>query len=121
MLLDCRNCGTRFDTKACLGDGDCCSDRCKGELHRRLLTPYSVPHPAGTEIRRPAPPTRQEQARAALAADRAAPPRRTLSLRDAEAALSRERTPDQTRRLLDREEDEMKMRAKGLNPHHRRR
>jgi hypothetical protein len=67
--------------------------------------------------------TPKERAETALRAGRAAmaitpPASRTLWLREAEAVMSRERTADATRKLLDREEDEMQMRAKGLGSHH---
>jgi hypothetical protein len=141
MLLNCRNCGSGFNTKD--PAFDCCSDDCKRKLHRRLLTPYSVPAPAGTEIRRPSRSTTSSQvparssghfdARAAVLADRAsarrtpfdaraelaadrksAPPARTLSVREADAALSQERTPAATKHLLDAEVDDMLIRSKGL-------
>jgi hypothetical protein len=98
MLLDCRNCGTRFDTTARLADGDCCSDDCTTLLRRRLLatlppTPMSIPH---TQMHaRPAAPTRRAQqipGRDLLEADRrkAAPPGPTPKER-AHAALLADR------------------------------
>jgi len=126
MLLDCRNCGQRFDTKARLADGDCCSDDCTVLLRRRLLatlpsTPFSMPstqmhaRPAApTRRAQPIPgladleaarPTPKERAHAALRLDRAAlavpPPARPLSVLDAEAAMRTARSPDAITRLLD--------------------
>jgi hypothetical protein len=49
----------------------------------------------------------QQRARAEVLAAMAAPRTTTTSVREAEAALSRERTPDQTRRLHAQEEFDM--------------
>jgi hypothetical protein len=108
-----------------------CSSECRQVQNARLTVPYSIPAPAGSEIRRPARPTQQipgradleadrkaagptpkERAHAALRAGRAAlavppPASRTMSVREAEAAMSIERTAAATRRLHAQQEDDM--------------
>jgi hypothetical protein len=63
--------------------------------------------------------TPKERAEVALRAGRAmavTAPRGTMSVREAEAALSGVRTAEQTQRLLDAEIDDMVLRSRGLTP-----
>jgi hypothetical protein len=88
-----------------------CSPECRQQQTARLTVPYSLPHTVCRN--QPAPPARlsdrQVQARDAVRADRASGSRRTMSVHEAETALSRERTADATRRLNDMEEDDIRL------------
>jgi hypothetical protein len=83
-----------------------------------LTTAQKEARAAVLAARKAAGPTPKERAEAALRLDRGAlaipPASRTMSVREAEAAMSTERSPDATKRLLDQEVDDMLIRSKGL-------
>jgi hypothetical protein len=117
-----------------------CSPECRQVQNARLTVPYSIPAPAGSELRaaptrrqripgrdlleadrRKAAPTPKERAEAALRLDRGAlavaSPKGTMSIRQAREALAATSAQDSERLNSEREND-MHIRAAGLVPHH---